>query len=336
MNAFHQPSRRTEVGAAQRPAAPSASSWRARLALVGASVVIAACQSTTPTLGGGQGGTVATGSAGGANATGSNPQLETCTETLGTVAVDEDTRAPWYYDLQSRRLGPTTPVLRMMIQQSNCFVVVERGASMNNVMRERSLERTGETRPGSNFAPGQLVSADYTIAPSVQFAAKGTQGLNLGGFGAIGSAIGAVAGSVKANEAATTLLMVDNRSGVQLAAAQGSAKNWDVGGVVGLFSGLGAAGGGYSNTPEGRIVVAALMDSYNQLVKAARNYRAQQVRGGLGTGGTLGVQGGSTPASQQLQPAAAPTPPAGSPPPPPRPSTTTRPPAPSTTQPKKQ
>ena len=317
MNTLRPPSFRRADGSPKRTVLPTPSFWRARLALVGASVVLAACQATTPTLGGGQGGTVATGSAGGANATGSNPQLETCTETLGTVAVDEDTRAPWYFDLQSRRLGPTTPVLRTMIQQSNCFVVVERGASMNNAMRERSLERTGETRPGSNFGPGQLVSADYTIAPSVQFAAKGTQGVNLGGFGAIGSAIGAVAGSVKANEAATTLLMVDNRSGVQLAAAQGSAKNWDVGGVVGLFSGLGAAGGAYSNTPEGRIVVAALMDSYNQLVKAARNYRAQQVRGGLGTGGTLGVQGGSTPASQQLQPAAAPTPPAGSPPTPP-------------------
>ncbi|MFN7643665.1 MAG: CsgG/HfaB family protein [Burkholderiales bacterium] len=336
MNALRPPSFRPADGSPKRTVLPTRSFWRRRLALVGASVVLAACQATTPTLGGGQGGTVATGSAGGANATGSNPQLETCTETLGTVAVDEDTRASWYFDLQSRRLGPTTPVLRMMIQQSNCFVVVERGASMNNVMRERSLERTGETRPGSNFGPGQLVSADYTIAPSVQFAAKGTQGLSLGGFGAVGSAIGAVAGSVKANEAATTLLMVDNRSGVQLAAAQGSAKNWDIGGMVGLFSGLGAAGGGYSNTPEGRIVVAALMDSYNQLVKAARNYRAQQVRGGLGTGGTLGVQGGSTPASQQLQPAAAPTPPAGSPPPPPRPSITTRPPAPPTTQPKKQ
>ncbi|RPH42205.1 MAG: peptidoglycan-binding protein [Burkholderiales bacterium] len=311
-----------------------------RLSLLGTSLLLAACQATAPTLGGGQGGTVATGSAGGANATGSNPQLETCTETLGTVGVDEDTRAPWYYDLQSRRLGPTTPVLRMMIQQSNCFVVVERGASMNNVMRERSLERSGETRPGSNFAPGQLVSADYTISPSVQFAAKGTQGMNLGGFGAIGSALGAVAGSVKANEAATTLLMVDNRSGVQLAAAQGSAKNWDVGGVVGLFgSGLGAAGGGYSNTPEGRIVVAALMDSYNQLVKAARNYKAQQVRGGLGTGGTLGVQGGSTPASQALQPAAAPAPvpaPAAAPAAAPRPSSTSRPPAKTTPAPKKQ
>lgn len=308
-----------------------------RLALLGSSILLAACQATTPTLGGGQGGTVATGSAGGATADGANPQLETCTETLGTVGVDEDTRAPWYFDLQSRRLGPTTPVLRMMIQQSNCFVVVERGASMNNVMRERSLERSGETRQGSNFGPGQLVSADFTIAPSVQFAAKGTQGMSLGGFGAIGSAIGAVAGSIKANEAATTLLMVDNRSGVQLAAAQGSAKNWDIGGMAGLFAGVGAAGGGYSNTPEGRIVVAALMDSYNQLVKATRNYRAQQVRGGLGTGGALGVQGGSTPASQALQPAPAPAAPAVAPAPRPSTSTTPRPPTTTTTpQPKKQ
>ena len=293
-----------------------ASAWPA-LSLIAAALALAGCAGTTPTLGGGQGGTVATGSTGGATSSGANPQLETCTETLGTVAVDEDSRAPWYYDLQSRRLGPTTPVLRMMIQQSNCFVVVERGSAMNNVMRERSLERSGETRQGSNFAPGQLVSADYTIAPSVQFAAKGTQGMNLGGFGAIGGALTTLGGSIKANEASTTLLMVDNRSGVQLAASQGSAKNWDVGGVAGLFgSSLGAVGGGYSNTPEGRIVVAALMDSYNQLGKATRNYKAQQVKGGLGTGGALGVQGGSTPASQQLQPAP-PPPPAGRPPSPP-------------------
>jgi peptidoglycan hydrolase-like protein with peptidoglycan-binding domain len=40
------------------------------------------------------------------------------------------------------------------------------------------------------------------------------------------------------------------------------------------------------------------MDSYNQIVKATRNYKAQEVKGGLGTGGILGVQGGQTPASQ--------------------------------------
>jgi len=58
--------------------------------------------------------------------------------------------------------------------------------------------------------------------------------------------------------------------------------------------------GGYSNTPEGKILIAAFMDSYNKLVKATRNYKAQSVRGGLGTGGRLGVQGGATPASKEL------------------------------------
>jgi hypothetical protein len=59
----------------------------------------------------------------------------------------------------------------------------------------------------------------------------------------------------------------------------------------------GGAAGGYSSTPEGKIIIAAFADSYNQLVKVVRNYRAQTVKGGLGTGGALGVQGGSTAAS---------------------------------------
>ena len=58
--------------------------------------------------------------------------------------------------------------------------------------------------------------------------------------------------------------------------------------------------GGYSSTPEGKIIIAAFADSYNQLVTAVRSYKAQTVRGGLWTGGTLGVQGGSTPASRAV------------------------------------
>jgi curli biogenesis system outer membrane secretion channel CsgG len=216
--------------------------------------------------------------------------------------VDEDVRAPWYGQLQQYKLGPTTPVLRMIIQQSNCFVVVERGAALNNMMRERALDKSGEIRQGSNMGPGQMVAADFTMSPSITFSQKGTQGGGLGGFGIWGAAVGAAVGSFKANEASTTLLMIDNRSGVQLAAADGSAKNYDLDLLGGAFgSGFGAAGGGYSNTPEGKIIVAAFMDSYNQLVKATRNYVAQTVKGWLGTGGRLGVQGGSTPASKELE-----------------------------------
>ncbi len=267
-----------------------------------AAVVFAGCAGTTPTLGGG--GTVATGGAGGATAENASSQLEKCSQSLGTLAVVEDQAAPWYRTLTQYRLGSTVPVLRMMIQQSNCFVVVERGAAMNNMMQERALQSSGEMRSGSSFQKGQMVAADFTMSPSIAFSQKGTSGVGggLGGFGAFGAVAGMVAGGLKSNEASTTLLMVDNRSGVQLAAAVGSAQNYDynvLGGAFGFGGGAGGGGalGGYSNTPEGKILIASFMDSYNQIVKATRNYKAQEVKGGLGTGGTLAVQGGQTPAS---------------------------------------
>jgi len=263
----------------------------------------AADAGTTPTLGGG--GTVTTGSAGGAESQGASSQLEKCDESLGTMAVVEDQNAAWYHQLSQYKLGSTVPVLRMMIQQSNCFVVVERGRAMRNMMQERELSKSGEMREGSSFQKGQMVAADYTMSPTITFSQKGTSrvGGALGGlFGGVGRrVVGAVAGGLKANESSTTLLLIDNRSGVQLAAAEGSAKNYDFNLFGGIFGrgGFGSAGG-YTDTPEGKILTAAFMDSYNKLVKATRNYKAQTVKGGLGTGGRLGVQGGSTPASKEL------------------------------------
>jgi hypothetical protein len=262
-------------------------------------VLLSACGSTAPTMGENKG--VVSGSAGGGTSEGSNSQLEKCGETLGTVALQEETNAPWYYELRRNQLGSTLPVLRLMIQQSNCFVIVERGRAMNNMMRERDLEKTGEMREGSNFQKGQMVAADYTLSPAIQFSGKtggGGGGLLTGKLGLLG----AVAGNVSRNEASTTLLLIDNRSGVQIAAAEGTAKNFDFGLFgAGFTGGLAGGGGGYSNTPQGKVVVAAFADSFNQMVKSLRNYTAQTVKGGLGTGGRLGVDGGSTPASKEIK-----------------------------------
>jgi hypothetical protein len=240
-----------------------------------------------------------TGAAGGASAEGASSALERCPETLGTIGVVEDQNAGWYRTLQEYKLGSTVPVLRLMIQQSNCFVVVERGAAMQNMQMERNLRDSGEMRAGSNMGPGQMVAADYTMNPSIQFS-QNTGGIGgaLGGLSRSLGALGAIAGGIKTNEAQTTLIMIDNRSGVQLAAAEGTAKNTDFALFGGAYGWAAAGGaGGYSSTPEGRIIIAAFTDSYNQLVKAVRNYRAQTVKGGLGTGGALGVQGGFTPAA---------------------------------------
>ncbi|MDR3220730.1 MAG: peptidoglycan-binding protein [Candidatus Accumulibacter sp.] len=241
--------------------------------------------------------TEATGSAGGSESQNANDKLERCDASLGTIAVVEDTNAPWYGVLTGQyHLGPTTPVLKLMIQQSNCFVVVERGRAMNNVMQERALSQSGELRRNSNFGKGQMVSADYSLSPSVTFSNNNAGGVGAAIGGLLGSVGAAVGGSINSKEASTLLTLIDNRSSVQLAAAEGSAQNWDFGMVGGLLGrGFGAVGGGYANTAEGKVIVAAFMDSYNGIVRAVRSYRAQTVRGGLGTGGNLAVQGASGP-----------------------------------------
>lgn len=260
--------------------------------------LLSGCLATAPTMGENKG--TVSGAAGGSTAENNNSQLEKCDETLGTLAIDEDTNAPWYITLREYQLGSTVPVLRLMIQQSNCFVIVERGKAMNNMMREREFARGDESRAGSNFQKGQMVAADYTMSPSIQFSGKtGGGGGGLGGFG--GGILGLVAGSVSKNEASTTLLLIDNRSGVQISAAEGTAGNYDFGIFGAAFGGgLGGGGGGYAKTPQGKVITAAFADSFNQMVKALRNYKAQQVKGGLGTGGRLGVQGGETAASKEL------------------------------------
>lgn len=237
--------------------------------------------------------TTATGSAGGANSQNANSSLEKCSETLGTIALVEDTDSPWFATLRQHQLGSTTPVLKLLIQQSNCFVVVERGNAMKNVMQERELEKSGELRKKSSFGKGQMVSADYSMSPSITFNNNNAGGAGAALGGMLGSVGALVGGSMSSKEASTLLTLVDNRSSVQLAAAEGSAKNMDFGFVGGLLGGsAGAVGGGYSNTAEGKVIVAAFTDSLNNIIKAVKNYKAQEVKGGLGTGGQLGVQGG--------------------------------------------
>lgn len=268
------------------------------LALSAASAMLSGCLATAPSMGENKG--TVSGSAGGSATANANSALEKCTETLGTMAIEERVNEPWYLELRNHQLGSTVPVLRLMIQQSNCFVIVERGRAMNNMMQERALQQSGEMRGGSNFGRGQMVAADYTMSPQIQFAAKTGGGMAalagraLGGFGAL-------AGGMSQNEASTTLLLIDNRSGVQIAASEGTARNFDFNLFGGAFGWAGgAAAGAYGSTPAGKVVTAAFADSFNQMVKSLRGYQAQTVKGGLGTGGRLGVDGGSTPASKEI------------------------------------
>lgn len=279
-------------------------------------MLLQGCISTAPKIGDDKAKTVATGAAGGAESANANSQLEKCAQPVGTLAVVEDQQAPWFQQLVSQyRLPSTTPVLRLLIQQSNCFIIVERGRAMANMQQERALQQSGELRANSNFGQGQMVSADYSISPEVLFSARGTQGIG-GAVAMVNPILGALAAGMKTNEAATMLTLVDNRSGVQVGAAEGSSSNTDFGFGGILAGGSAAAGlGGYTSTPQGKVIAAAFMNSYNQLVQVVRNYKPQTMGSqGLGTGGRLAVDG-STPApsaapANAVKPVSTATPPA--------------------------
>jgi hypothetical protein len=122
---------------------------------------------------------------------------------------------------------------------------------------------------------GQMVSADFVLTPAVVFSEDDAGGVGgaLGGLfgGTKGRVIGAVAGGVKFKEAQTSMLVADARSGVQVAAAEGSARKADLKLGVGLLGGSAAgAVGGYAKTNEGKLIAASLMDNYNNIVMSVR------------------------------------------------------------------
>ncbi len=234
---------------------------------------------------------VVTGSAGGENTTNANPALEHCSEPFGTLAVNEDS-GNLYSVLGRYGIQSTVPALRLLAQQSNCFVVVERGAGLGHMQRERQLQQSGELRSGSSFGKGQMVAADYTVTPSLLVGSNDTGGIGgaLGGmFGSVGAAIGS---SLQTADAQSMLTLVDNRSGVQVVVAEGSGSSMDIGGVFSMFgSSMGGALSAYKKTPEGKVVLAAMTDAFNNLIRATKNYKPQKATGprGMGTGGKLKV-----------------------------------------------
>jgi hypothetical protein len=213
------------------------------------------------------------GSAGPDGAQGEAKELEKCDKPYGTLAVVEPQDAVISHLLQYGLQSPTG-LIRMMVQQSNCFVLVERGRAMQNLMQERQLAESGELRRGSNMGKGQMVTADYVLTPDAVFSSKDSGGVGgaLGGFGMFGAVAGLVAAGLKFKSAQTTMILSDSRTSLQLASATGNAEktDWSVGG---LLVGGGAAGalGGYTSTPEGKVIAASYLDNWNNIVRSVRN-----------------------------------------------------------------
>jgi curli biogenesis system outer membrane secretion channel CsgG len=210
--------------------------------------------------------------AGAARADEGSSNVEKCSRKLGTIAVAEPSQG-WGY-LSQYQLGSPAALLRMMVQTSGCFDVVERGAGLHDIQQERALADSGDLRGESNVGKGQMQAADFVMSPNIQVAANNTGGIGGALAGGLLSRVGlgGLSGGLKFKEAQTSLLISDVRSSIQVASAEGKASktDFDIGGWGWAGNTFGAMNG-YTSTPEGKVIAASLLDNYNHIVIAIRD-----------------------------------------------------------------
>lgn len=241
--------------------------------------------------------TAATGAAAGGTSVGANETLERCAAPLGTLAVDDGRGKEWWGSFgAATQVTTIEPLIRLAVAQSNCFVITSIGNNKTESKISAITDKqrnSGEFRAGSQQQKGQRVAADYYLEPAIIIDNDSTGALagTVGGLlGSRNRNLGILAGGLESKASVVTLTMFDIRSGVQIAISEGNATATNYGAALSVF-GPTAAGslGGFSRSPAGKATVAAFTDAYNSMVIALRNYKAQEVKGGLGKGGQLKV-----------------------------------------------
>ena len=195
-----------------------------------------------------------------------------CSRNLGTIAVVEPTGQNWW---TGQDLPSPAALIKVYVNRSRCFTLVDRGTGMQAMQAERALAGSGELRGGSNIGKGQIRAADYLLVPDVVSQNRNAGGTNIGGL--LGGLLGnhraaAVVGGVnlKRSTADVVLTVTDARSSEQVAMTEGHATRTDVGwrGGGGGIGGALVAGGasGYANTEIGQVVAQAYIQAYADLV----------------------------------------------------------------------
>lgn len=200
-----------------------------------------------------------------------NQALDRCTANLGTLAIVEQKQdvqnalPPQFQALMmlANQNAPAKvdplPLMKLLVSQSGCFTLVERGEAMEALQRERALA-------GVNAAPA-LQPATYLLSTQVVYQ-DGKAGGAAGGLGGFASGVGGLAGlKVNKMETQVVLTLVEVQTGHQRAVTTGSARKKDVNLLAGGL--VGAAGGvlmPYQSTDMGKLTAAAILDAYRKLL----------------------------------------------------------------------
>jgi curli biogenesis system outer membrane secretion channel CsgG len=196
-----------------------------------------------------------------------------CARKLGTVSVmDGDDPSGW---TQFQLSGPQK-LIKVLVQRSGCFNLVDRGSGLSAAQREREIGNDLGLQRRSNVGQGQIKAADYVLVAEVQASNRNSSGSGIAaGVGGLlgGRAVGGLIGGIGSRkmEANTVLSLTNVRTTETVSTVDGyAAKNSiSFGAGGGGFFGGGAAaavGGGYDNTDIGRIVTLAFIQAYSKMV----------------------------------------------------------------------
>lgn len=191
-----------------------------------------------------------------------------CTRKLGTLSiVDGDDASGW----TQNSLAPPQKLLRVLVQRSGCFNLVDRGSGLNAAAQERNIGANLGLQRRSNVGQGQIKAADYVLVAEIAGANSNVSGSGIAGGigGLLGGRVGGLLGGIKSKklEANTVLSLTNVRTTETVAVEEGyAAKNNLAFGGGGFFAVAGGVGGGYDNTDIGRIVTLSFIQAYSNMV----------------------------------------------------------------------
>ena len=185
-------------------------------------------------------------------------------------------------------------MLTTALVNSGRYIVLEREA-LDDVMGEQDLGASGRVRSDTAAAIGEIEGAELLIVAAVtEF--DGNSGGTSGSLGGsrIGRAFGALSGGSRSAHMAIDLRVVDATTSRVLAATsvEGEAKDFNLGGALGGYTGNYALGGslsGWRNTPREKALRAVIEGAVDYVISVTppqmMRYGASGQPSGQPTGG---------------------------------------------------
>lgn len=231
-----------------------------------------------------------------------------CSDNVGSLRIVEpdDGMGAW----ASYGLPAPTRVLRVLVNDSKCFTVLDRGVGLAAAQEERQLAMAGHLQADQNIGAGQMRGADFVLIPDIITQNENAGGSNIGGSastdgrkrGLMGSMLNVatlgVSGrlSTQKQTAEVVLTLVNVRTSEQVVSVTGEAKITDKAwsAAVAASNVQGSArvhAGSWENTEMGKVIKEAYEEAYARMVSEISRRRG-------------GIQTAAVPQAVPMQPVA--------------------------------